>query len=147
TGTGPLTYQWSKDNTPISGATAATLTLTNLPLSGAGNYRVAVTNPAGTLTSSAAAVTVTARPVAPTITQQPQSQSVTEGDTVTLSLVAAGTGPLSYQWNKNGVAIPGATGSSLVFGPVQIIAAGTYTAVVSNVAGSATSSGVQLAVA
>ncbi|HXY00822.1 MAG TPA: immunoglobulin domain-containing protein, partial [Candidatus Limnocylindrales bacterium] len=51
-------------------------------------------------------------PVAPTITTQPQNQTVNFGQTATFSVVASGTPPLSYQWNKNGGAISGATSSS-----------------------------------
>jgi hypothetical protein len=50
--------------------------------------------------------------VAPTITTQPQNQSVTAGGTVTFTVVASGTAPLSYQWSKNGAAIAAATSSS-----------------------------------
>lgn len=57
-GTGPFTYQWLKDGTPISGATAATLTLANTQSATAGSYTVVVTGPGGATTSSAAALTV-----------------------------------------------------------------------------------------
>ena len=49
---------------------------------------------------------------APTITTQPGSQSVTVGQTAAFSVVATGTTPLSYQWQKNGTAIAAATASS-----------------------------------
>lgn len=52
------TYQWRKDGTNIAGATSATLTLTNLTAASAGSYSVVVTNPQGTVTSSAAALTL-----------------------------------------------------------------------------------------
>src|SRR5687767_14848364 len=42
-------------------------------------------------------------PTPPTITSQPQSQTVNEGATVTFSVTATGTQPLSYRWRKNGV--------------------------------------------
>lgn len=50
--------------------------------------------------------------VAPTITSQPVSKTVVVGNTATFSVTAAGTNPLSYQWQKNGVNITGATSSS-----------------------------------
>src|SRR5690348_14978731 len=50
--------------------------------------------------------------VAPTITTQPASQTVTAGQTATFSVVASGTAPLSYQWQKNGATISGATSAS-----------------------------------
>ncbi len=48
------TYQWSLNGTPIGGATAYTLTITDAALASGGNYSVAVTNSNGTTTASAA---------------------------------------------------------------------------------------------
>lgn len=62
-GSAPLTYQWRKNGTPITGnatATSAILTLTNLQPGDAGNYDVVVTNSVNSVTSNAAALTVTA---------------------------------------------------------------------------------------
>ena len=70
-GTAPLSYQWQKNGTNISGATAATYTISNARLSDAGNYRVVVSNSAGSATSNAATLTVTefnAEPVPQIIT-------------------------------------------------------------------------------
>src|SRR5207244_12293558 len=61
---------------------------------------------------SAAMLTVSAAAVAPSVTMQPASQTVTAGQTASFSVTAAGTAPLSYQWNKNGAAISGATSST-----------------------------------
>ena len=49
---------------------------------------------------------------APSITQQPASQTVLQTQPVTFSVVAAGTSPITYQWQRNGVNINGATSSS-----------------------------------
>src|SRR6266550_1773141 len=51
-------------------------------------------------------------PVMPSIATQPTNQTVTIGQTATFMVVAAGTAPLSYQWQKNGTAISGATSAS-----------------------------------
>ena len=59
TGSGTLSYQWSKDGVPISGATSSTLDLTGLLLTDAGSYTVRVSNAAGGITSNAATLTVT----------------------------------------------------------------------------------------
>src|SRR5258707_13143881 len=56
--------------------------------------------------------TGTAAATAPTITTPPANQTVTAGQTASFSVVAAGTAPLSYQWQKNGANIPGATPST-----------------------------------
>lgn len=52
------TYQWRKDGANIAGATSATLTLSNLTAASAGSYSVVVTNPQGSATSSAVALTL-----------------------------------------------------------------------------------------
>jgi uncharacterized delta-60 repeat protein len=58
-GTAPFTYQWRRGSTPIEGATAATYVLTSALVTDVGDYRVAVTNAAGTALSAAATLTVT----------------------------------------------------------------------------------------
>src|SRR6202008_4307602 len=75
-------------------------------------FTVLVSNSTGSATSNAATLTVSAAATAPTITAQPGNQTVTAGQTATFSVVATGTAPLNYQWNKNGTAISGATSSS-----------------------------------
>ncbi len=78
--------------------------------------------------------------VPPTITTQPQSKTVAAGQNVTFTVAASGTPPLSYQWQFNGMAIPGATSASLTVNNVQAANAGSYAVVVSNPFGMATSS-------
>ncbi len=57
-GTLPITYQWQFNGAPISGATAASLTMTGLLAANAGTYNVVLTNPHGSLTSSNAVLTI-----------------------------------------------------------------------------------------
>lgn len=78
-------------------------------------------------------------PVAPVITTQPASLTVNAGINVTMSVDANGTAPLSYQWRKDGVNVPGATSASLTLGNAQISDAGNYTVVITNAYGSVTS--------
>lgn len=113
TGTAPLAYQWQKNNSNISGATSSSYT-TPATVAGddAAQFRVMVTNSAGSATSNPATLTVTAAPVAPNITTQPANQTVTVGQTATFSVVAAGTAPLTYQWQKNNANVSNATSSS-----------------------------------
>jgi hypothetical protein len=82
----------------------------------------------------------------PAILAQPQSQTVNLGGTVTFSVSACGTGTLTYQWRFNGTNISGATSSTYSISSVQTANAGTYSVVVANSAGSATSSGATLTV-
>jgi hypothetical protein len=89
----------------------------------------------------------TAAAVAPTITTQPDTGLVLPvGAALTMSVVATGTAPLSYQWRKDGVPISGAIGSGYTVSAARIEDAGTYTVVVSNSAGSVTSTGAVLTV-
>jgi O-glycosyl hydrolase len=113
TGTAPLSYQWQKNGSPISGAAAASYTTPATSTSDSGAaFKVVVTNSAGSATSNSATLTVNTAQVAPSITTQPANQTVTAGQTATFSVVATGTAPLSYQWQKNGSAISGATAVS-----------------------------------
>src|SRR5437588_11831354 len=113
TGTAPLGYQWQKNGTTISGATSASYTtpVTTSADNGA-QFIVVVSNVAGSVTSNAATLTVNAAATAPTMTTQPTNQTVTVGQTATFTVVATGTAPLGYQWQKNGTAISGATSAS-----------------------------------
>ena len=152
TGNGPLTYQWKKNGTDISGATSSTYTtpVTVIGDSGA-EYSVVVSvvvgNSADKVASSKATLTVTAAPVAPAITTQPANQSVTEGQTATFSVIATGTGTLTYQWKKGDTVISGATSSTYTT-PATSNAdnAAVFTVVVTNDTGSATSSNATLTV-
>src|ERR1019366_278359 len=102
----------------------------------AGSYTVVLTNLAGSVTSAVATLTVI---VPPTITTQPESQTVALGQNASFSVTANGTAPLSYQWSFNGAALAGATSSTLPLNNVQTNKAGSYTVVVTNMAGSITS--------
>ncbi len=141
TGTAPLTYQWQKGTANIAGATSSSYT-TPATTSADNNtqYRVVVTNSAGNATSNAATLTVNSTPVAPTITQQPGNQTVTAGQTATFSVVATGTAPLSYQWQKGTTNIAGATASSYTTPATTGADSGsTFRVVVSNSVGNVTS--------
>ena len=60
TGTTPFRYQWQFNESDLPGATNSTLTLANLPAAQVGDYRVVISNVAGTVTSANAALTVNA---------------------------------------------------------------------------------------
>ncbi len=112
--TGPVgsgnSYQWKKNGAAISGATSGTYLATT-----AGNYQVTVTNGQCISTSPNTTVTTSGSTVVSTISPS-GTQSICDGGSVVLT-ASTGSG-YTYQWNKDGVAISGAT-------------AGTYTATTS----------------
>jgi Concanavalin A-like lectin/glucanases superfamily/Immunoglobulin domain/Immunoglobulin I-set domain/Cohesin domain len=150
TGSTPLSYQWYfNTNTLLAGATNATLTLTNVQASQAGVYSVTVVNTNGSATSSNA---VLGLKVPPGITSQPVSQAIVQGSSVTFTVTATGTQPLSYHWQKNGVNladnanVTGSLSNQLVLASVSTSDAGSYSVVVANVADSLGSSNAVLTV-
>jgi hypothetical protein len=149
TGTAPLTYQWQKNGVAISGATSISYTTPATTTSDNGTqFTVAVSNSQGSVTSNAATLSVgTTTLVAPAITTQPSSKSILVGQTASFQVGASGTGPLSYQWRKNGTAISGATAASYTTPATTTTDNGAqFTAVVSNTAGNVTSSAATLTV-
>lgn len=146
-GTAPLTYQWRKGGSAISGATSASYSIAAVASTDAGSFDVVVSNSAGSATSSVATLTVTGvAATAPSITTQPLSQTANVGGAVSFTVAATGTSPLSYQWRKDGTAISGATGASYTIASVASGDAGSYSVLVSNSAGSVTSSSASLTV-
>jgi hypothetical protein len=147
-GTTPLAYQWQQGTTAISGATSASYTTPATTTSNNGaQFSVVVSNSAGKITSNAATLTVNAAPVAPSITQQPSNQTVTAGQTATFSVTAAGTTPLTYQWQQGTNAISGATSASYTTPATTTSNNGAqFSVVVSNSQGKATSNAATLTV-
>jgi hypothetical protein len=136
TGTEPLTYKWFFGTNLLSNVTGPMLIISNTQVTNGGNYHVIITNAAGQDVSTTATVTVG---LPPTVVTQPVSQFVGVGTNVNLVVSATGTSPMSYQWRKDGVSIPGATSSTLALSNVQTNQTGLYAAVVSNGFGMRTS--------
>jgi hypothetical protein len=85
-------------------------------------------------------------PTAPQITQNPQNASVPVGISATFSVTATGSS-LGYQWSENGTVIAGATSASYSTPATTAADSGeSFTVVVSNSAGSKTSSAAMLTV-
>jgi autotransporter passenger strand-loop-strand repeat protein len=153
------TVQWqvSSHGGPFTslGVTSTTLSFASTADENGNQYRAVFTNSAGTATTTAATLTVNSPPV---ITQQPASLTVTLGQTATFSVIANGTGPLGYQWQKliggfwvnvdssNTSSFTGATTASFAITSPVASDAGTYWVVVSNMAGTVDSNSVTLTV-
>jgi len=156
------TFQWNFNGSPISGATSSSYTINAVTTANSGSYTVTITNANGSVTSNGGVLAVQATG-APAITAQPQSQSMATGSTVVLSVASSGTvtisssvgsgdqpeavTPATYQWYLNGVAISGATNSTLLIQNLSAANAGSYSCVVSNASGSTLSSTAFLTVA
>jgi alpha-tubulin suppressor-like RCC1 family protein len=98
----------------------------------------------GVYQAGAAGKCVTSTP--PAIPVQPTNQVATVGDNISFSVLATGSWPLSYQWRFNGTNLNAATASSLVLTNVQLAAAGSYSVLISNSAGTLLSSNAILTV-
>ena len=141
TGATPLNFQWSLNGTNISEATSSNLTILNVSQSDLGTYTVLVSNPFGSETSSNALLSMypyLAVPFGGAVTDWGQ-------DTI-LSVQAGGTGPFSYQWYDNGVAILNATNQTLDLSSIQFTNAGLYSVVVSSPFGRVTNTPEQVVV-
>ena len=148
TGTAPMTYQWKKNSTAISGATSSSYTTpAETTADNNARFAVSVSNSAGSATSNNAVLTVTSATVAPAITTQPASQTVTAGQTATFHVAASGAAPITYQWMKNGTALSGATLSYYNAPPTTVAdSASKFSVIVTNSVGSATSAAATLTV-
>ncbi|MBX2883173.1 MAG: hypothetical protein KTR32_24690, partial [Granulosicoccus sp.] len=119
TGSGALSYEWFANDVLIPGATNSTLTISAVALADSGTtYMVQITDDNSTGFASAT-LTVNAAPLPLLITTQPTDLTVNEGDDATFTVVATGSGTLSYQWFSNGVLVPGATTDTLVISPTS----------------------------
>ena len=84
----------------------------------------------------------------PQIINQPAGQVVPAGTLTSLSVAAAGTPPLSYQWQRNGLALTdggnfsGSTNALLTFAAIAASNAGTYSVTITNPYGAAFSTSV-----
>jgi hypothetical protein len=126
------------------GATSATFTVRTSSVASSSSVTITASYGGANRTAT---LTVNPAPAAPSITTQPASQSVQTGQTATFSVTASGTAPLSYQWQKNGTAISGATSASYTTPATTSADNGAqFIVVVTNSVGSATSSPATLTV-
>jgi autotransporter-associated beta strand protein len=140
----PLSYQWRWNGVNIAGATNPTLTLTNIQTNLSGLYDVVVANSQSFTNSTAVSV---GNIPPPQFALQPSPMSVVAGTNVTLSAVVTSGLPVSYQWSRGGIAIPGATNEQLTLSSVSISDAGQYVLTASNADGATASQPAYLGVA
>lgn len=135
----------------LLGKNVAGASVTNLTAGGTYRMYIKARDGSGNYSASSNEVTVVT-PVPPTVVSAPQSQTVNVGQTVSFSVTASGSQPMTYLWRKDGVNlanggnVSGATSQTLTLTNVQGSNGGTYTVVVSNNGGSVISAGAVLAV-
>jgi hypothetical protein len=134
-GTEPLRYQWRFNGANIPSATNSTLAINGVQASADGNYTVVVSDISGSIVSAPGRLFVLLNPV---IVEHPQGQIAFVGDTVTFHMTVTGTEPFGYRWRRNGVQIvPFGQGTDTYsITNVGTNHAGTYTAIVTNLANS-----------
>lgn len=132
TGTG-LTFQWKRNGANIVGATGATCVFTTSVGNDGDAFTCVVSNIAGSVNSTSATLSIFSPPV---ISSQPVDLTVDSGASASFTVVAAGTAPLTYQWQKNDLAIVGATSATYAIAAAKLADVGNYSCVVSNAYGS-----------
>ncbi len=83
---------------------------------------------------------------APVIRQPPADQSVYVGSPASFSVLFSGVPTPTFQWARDGVAIPGSTGAELTLPAATTADQGTYTVTITNSLGSVVSGGARLVV-
>lgn len=154
-----LAYQWRKDGVAIAGATGPSLVLDPVAAADAGVYTVVVSNPAGSLVSSAAVLTVETVPAAPSFTAQPQSQTIPPGSAAAFSVAVSGNPAPALRWQRlaagaaawtdlaQGGSYRGVAAATLTVRSVTTAMSGDqFRCVASNSLGSATSAAASLTV-
>ena len=142
-GNQPIIYQWFYNGISLgSVGTNSVLELDAVTPFNNGSYRVVVSNSVGSVTSTNVTLTVYD---APAILVQPANITANFGSNATFTVVAAGSGPLAYQWyfspDNNDDFLPLADGTNSVYfiPDAEAVSAGYYYIAVSNGSGSADS--------
>ncbi len=129
----PLTYQWRKNGIDIPGATSTILSIAPFGLDDVGAYHVLVSGECESLLSNVAILQLDdCLCEIISIDSQPVSQTICEGHKVTFTVTASGLGPLTYQWRKDTVDIPGATGFVYSIAAVDATHVGTYDVIITS---------------
>jgi hypothetical protein len=150
TGTGPLAYQWLRNDAPIAGASGSTFTIAAVSAADAADYRVAITNVVSTspVLSGVATVSVLSPPVitkqpadlkldqwaaktvsganAPLTSEESQRQNASLELTVETAQDLPPNAQLTYQWRKNGMPITGGTLATLKRDFLSVYDTGLY---------------------
>ncbi len=146
----PITYQWQVSTDAgaswnnitnggvYSGATTATLNLTGVPGSFTNNqYRAVLTVTACSSTENSGAAILTVNPLPVIVINAAPYTKLHPGITTTITAAVSPNAAVTYQWYKNGIAVPGATNERIV---VDVDNLGDYSVMVNDVNGCTNSS-------
>ena len=140
-----LSYFDSSGNTLNSFSAFLSHPTYTVGVSAAGRYYLRVSS-ARFWNSEQYSLTATFDRLVPQITNQPANQTAVLGSSAYFFATATGIPPLTYQWRKDGVAIPGATSAGYYIYSTGQSSAGRYSVVVSNQNGSVSSTEVSLTI-
>ena len=133
TGTGPLSYAWQFNGSPLIGPASPTLMIGNVQESSVGTYVVTVTDDNASVVSEPAELRLL---IPPEVLEPPFDRSVAPGVPVTFSVVTRGLTPMTYQWKKDGVTVAtevlDANTGSFTIPSAQPADAGIYTVTLTN---------------
>jgi len=133
-----LSFQWRRAGVAMPGANARTLAIA---AGDSGVFDCVVSNACGSAATSAASVATSLPAI---ITRQPDSQTTCGGGTAAFSIDVSSPTPISLQWRRNQIPLPGATGLSLRVDATSQEAFASYDCVVSNACGTVISDAVSL---
>jgi VCBS repeat-containing protein len=107
-GTGPFTYQWSKDGMDIARATNQTYTIDSVTVADAGTYSVVVSGAFNSVTNSA-----TLSVLVPVTATDLADATVERGEDSLFSTSVSGSAPIVFEWTLDGTPI-GTNGPALL---------------------------------
>jgi hypothetical protein len=122
-GTPPLRYRWERNGQVFPGAAEQSLRLAGITTSDAGLFRVRVSGPGGEVVSEAATVEVRERIE---FTEAPRDVRVAVGERIVLKAVAIASVTPTYQWFRDGIAVPGQVNAQLEIPTANLEHAGLY---------------------
>jgi alpha-tubulin suppressor-like RCC1 family protein len=129
-GTRPFSIQWFKDEEPVPDGTNSLLIFSEARGIDEGIYSVVASNSFGIGRSSNALVTIIDGPL--NFIQSPASTNAFLHQDITFSAIVDGSGPVSYQWRRDGADIFGETNSQMIIANASLANAGSYSIFISN---------------
>ena len=135
-GVEPITYQWSKNGSVISGATTAHYIKGPLTTADFGQYTLTATNNLGPVTSTVF-VTVN-QAIAPSISGQATTVTLNAGGQLSMDPAVYGSWPMSHRWSKDGTQLLGENWALYSKSNVTTADAGQYILTATNAVGTAT---------